>query len=226
MGRNTLTPDEVTTKVLEPKLLEDPATAERRSFNVPSPQPFDDVPNIPFASMDTIPSSLDSSRRRSDSQSCNKELGNTSEDVFEIGTEALKEDSNSESDSLGSNKAASFYIGDDQQMLPQPMSPPLEHTQPPEEPTSPPVSMPLQPSTRRVHISEAPIKKAPVFVPPDGGYGWIVALAACLSNLWIVGFIKSYGVLYLHIRGTFPEASAYQASWLPALLTTLGLLIG
>lgn len=64
------------------------------------------------------------------------------------------------------------------------------------------------------------------FTPPDGGYGWVVALSACFINLWIVGFVKSYGVLYLDVRRTFPEASAYHASWLPSLLSTVGLLIG
>lgn len=64
------------------------------------------------------------------------------------------------------------------------------------------------------------------FTPPDGGYSWVVALAACFINLWIIGFTKSYGVLYVAIREAFPEASAYHISWLPSLLSTVGLLTG
>ncbi|KAK4314823.1 hypothetical protein Pmani_013916 [Petrolisthes manimaculis] len=63
------------------------------------------------------------------------------------------------------------------------------------------------------------------FSPPDGGYGWVIAITACFINMWIVGFIKSYGVLYVEIRNAFPKASTYHVSWLPSLLSTVGLLI-
>ncbi|RXG54926.1 Monocarboxylate transporter 12, partial [Armadillidium vulgare] len=66
----------------------------------------------------------------------------------------------------------------------------------------------------------------PEFIPPDGGYGWIVAFSACVVNFFIVGFIKGYGVLYLALMAKFPNASSYQASWLPVFLSTTGLLIG
>ncbi|KAG7167254.1 uncharacterized protein LOC121868597 [Homarus americanus] len=62
------------------------------------------------------------------------------------------------------------------------------------------------------------------FTPPDGGYGWVVAFSACFINMWIVGFMKSYGVLYVEIRSAFPEASAYHTSWVPSLLSTVGLI--
>uniref|UniRef100_A0A6A7FTT1 Monocarboxylate transporter n=1 Tax=Hirondellea gigas TaxID=1518452 RepID=A0A6A7FTT1_9CRUS len=65
----------------------------------------------------------------------------------------------------------------------------------------------------------------PVFTPPDGGYGWVVVFAACMAQVWIIGFIKSYSVLYVEILAEFPESTAYHASWIPALLTTVGLLI-
>lgn len=78
------------------------------------------------------------------------------------------------------------------------------------------------------NIRESEIKEVQTitFTPPDGGYGWVVALSACFINMWIVGFIKSYGVLYVEIRNAFPEASTYHVSWLPSLLSTVGLLIG
>ncbi|KAA0191873.1 hypothetical protein HAZT_HAZT004621, partial [Hyalella azteca] len=67
-------------------------------------------------------------------------------------------------------------------------------------------------------------KTQPKFVPPDGGYGWVVALASCMANMWIVGFLRSYSVLYLSIINQF-GGTAYRASWIHAMLTTSGLLM-
>ncbi|KAA0191871.1 hypothetical protein HAZT_HAZT004617, partial [Hyalella azteca] len=64
------------------------------------------------------------------------------------------------------------------------------------------------------------------FVPPDGGFGWVIVMAACVVNMWIVGFIKSYSLIYVELKAAFPDASAYHASWIPALLSTIGLLVG
>ena len=35
-----------------------------------------------------------------------------------------------------------------------------------------------------------------VFVPPDGGYGWLVAFGTFLALFWTAGMIKSYGVIF------------------------------
>ena len=35
-----------------------------------------------------------------------------------------------------------------------------------------------------------------MFVPPDGGYGWFVALGTFLALFWTAGMIKSYGVIF------------------------------
>ena len=35
-----------------------------------------------------------------------------------------------------------------------------------------------------------------VFIPPDGGYGWFVALGTFLALFWTAGMIKSYGVIF------------------------------
>ncbi|XP_051160591.1 monocarboxylate transporter 9 [Leptopilina boulardi] len=53
-------------------------------------------------------------------------------------------------------------------------------------------------------------------VPPDGGWGWFVLLAAVMVNLLIPGTVKSFGVLfvvYLEVFSTTPS----EASWIPAL---------
>lgn len=65
-----------------------------------------------------------------------------------------------------------------------------------------------------------------VFTPPDGGYGWVVVMAAFFAQIWIVGFIKCYSMMYIEIIAAFPLSSAYHASWIQAMLTTLGLLFG
>lgn len=109
-------------------------------------------------------------------------------------------------------KVASFYIGGDDGFSPR------------EDKVSSPRSSVVGP--RLVPLDEGDARgKAIEFTPPDGGYGWVVALSACFINVWIVGFVKSYGVLYVEVRNAFPEASAYHASWLPSLLSTVGLLI-
>lgn len=116
-----------------------------------------------------------------------------------------------------SSKAASFYIGGDDGTHARDgrVFSPRES-----------VSSPL-PSVGSPRLSVMAAKTKPIpFTPPDGGYGWVVALSACFINVWIVGFIKSYGVIYVAVRNAFPEASAYHASWLPSLLSTVGLLIG
>lgn len=63
------------------------------------------------------------------------------------------------------------------------------------------------------------------FVPPDGGYGWLVAFAAFLVQFWITGLLKSFGVIYMEIMLLHPTASASIASWIPAILSTLGLVL-
>jgi hypothetical protein len=62
-----------------------------------------------------------------------------------------------------------------------------------------------------------------VFVPPDGGYGWFVALGAFLGLFWCAGFIKSYGVIFSQILAAFPESSVSLASWIPASMTSVAL---
>ncbi len=62
-----------------------------------------------------------------------------------------------------------------------------------------------------------------IFVPPDGGYGWLVTMGAFNALFWTAGMIKSYGVIFDLILTTFPTASVSLAAWIPAAMTTLAL---
>lgn len=131
---------------------------------------------------------------------------------------AVQEDEAGDSDSDDpsqaktlASKTASFYIGGDETRSPPP---PRVGKQNPVTTAAP--AAPWKVPGEGTAVVE--------FTPPDGGYSWVVALAACFINLWIIGFVKSYGVLYVAIREAFPEASAYHISWLPSLLSTVGLL--
>ena len=42
-----------------------------------------------------------------------------------------------------------------------------------------------------------------VFIPPDGGYGWFVALGTFLALFWTAGMIKSYGVIFDRYKQSF-----------------------
>uniref|UniRef100_A0A182QD60 Major facilitator superfamily (MFS) profile domain-containing protein n=1 Tax=Anopheles farauti TaxID=69004 RepID=A0A182QD60_9DIPT len=61
--------------------------------------------------------------------------------------------------------------------------------------------------------------------PPDGGYGWIIVFGAFSVQFWVAGLVKSYGVLYVEIMENFPNASATTASWIPAILSALCLVL-
>ena len=71
---------------------------------------------------------------------------------------------------------------------------------------------------------EEPDKEAEddVFVPPDGGYGWFVALGAFNALFWTAGLVKSYGVLFSEMLSLYPGNIAL-ASWIPAVMTTTAL---
>ncbi|XP_015111078.1 monocarboxylate transporter 13 [Diachasma alloeum] len=53
-------------------------------------------------------------------------------------------------------------------------------------------------------------------VPPDGGWGWLVLIAAVMVNVLIPGTIKSFGVLFVEFLEVF-DASPAAAAWIPAL---------
>ena len=74
-------------------------------------------------------------------------------------------------------------------------------------------------------VEQVPITAitAELFVPPDGGYGWLIALGAFNALFWTAGMVKSYGVIFDLILKTFPESSVTLAAWIPASMTTLAL---
>ncbi|KAH8421278.1 hypothetical protein KR009_012223, partial [Drosophila setifemur] len=53
-------------------------------------------------------------------------------------------------------------------------------------------------------------------VPPDGGWGWLVLLGSCLTNILIPGTIKSFGVLFVEFTEAF-NSTPTKAAWIPAL---------
>ncbi|XP_062561029.1 uncharacterized protein LOC134225183 [Armigeres subalbatus] len=61
--------------------------------------------------------------------------------------------------------------------------------------------------------------------PPDGGYGWVIVFGAFSVQFWVAGLVKSYGVLYVEILENFPNSSATTASWIPAILSALCLVL-
>ena len=63
------------------------------------------------------------------------------------------------------------------------------------------------------------------FVPPDGGYGWMVAAGAFLALFWSAGLVKSYGVIFDEILAAFRGASKSLASWIPAAMVSTALAV-
>ena len=51
---------------------------------------------------------------------------------------------------------------------------------------------------------------AEIFVPPDGGYGWLVAFGAFNALFWTAGMVKSYGVIFDLILETFPGKTIFN----------------
>lgn len=69
------------------------------------------------------------------------------------------------------------------------------------------------------------LSKGSDYTALDGGYGWLVVFGAFSVQFWVTGLVKSYGVLYVEILENFPQASAAVASWIPAILSALCLVL-
>ena len=50
------------------------------------------------------------------------------------------------------------------------------------------------------------------FVPPDGGWGWIVCLTSLWANGTVFGIINTFGIIYVQMREEYAkeEASAIE----------------
>ncbi|XP_059611541.1 monocarboxylate transporter 13 [Phlebotomus argentipes] len=54
---------------------------------------------------------------------------------------------------------------------------------------------------------------------------WLIVFGAFSVQFWVAGLVKSYGVLHVEVMETFPKSSAALASWIPAILSALCLLL-
>ncbi|TFJ95903.1 39S ribosomal protein L20, mitochondrial [Platysternon megacephalum] len=52
--------------------------------------------------------------------------------------------------------------------------------------------------------------------PPDGGWGWLVALAVFLESGLIFGVIRSFGVFFVEFVGHFGELAG-RVSWVTSI---------
>ena len=61
--------------------------------------------------------------------------------------------------------------------------------------------------------------------PPDGGWGWLVCLAAFYCNFIVVGLQTSFGIVYVGMIDTFHD-NASKTSLSGALLSGFSMLVG
>ncbi|XP_055697556.1 monocarboxylate transporter 13 [Phlebotomus papatasi] len=63
--------------------------------------------------------------------------------------------------------------------------------------------------------------------PPDvhNCTSWLIVFGAFSVQFWVAGLVKSYGVLHVEVMETFPQSSAALASWIPAILSALCLVL-
>jgi len=63
-------------------------------------------------------------------------------------------------------------------------------------------------------------------VPPDGGWGWIVAFASFTINFIVDGVCLSYGVFYVELRENFGHDSISKIAFIGSLTTGMCLFMG
>ena len=47
-----------------------------------------------------------------------------------------------------------------------------------------------------------------IFVPPDGGWGWVVCLASLWANGTVFGIINTFGIIYVQMRDQYASEEA------------------
>ena len=55
---------------------------------------------------------------------------------------------------------------------------------------------------------------------PDGGWGWMVVFGCFITHVFLGGFNRSYGIMYMYIRSRF-HTSAAIAAWIGGISTGL-----
>ena len=46
-----------------------------------------------------------------------------------------------------------------------------------------------------------------VFVPPDGGWGWVVCMASLWANGTVFGIINTFGIVYVQMREHYSQGN-------------------
>ena len=49
--------------------------------------------------------------------------------------------------------------------------------------------------------------------PPDGGWGWMCVFGCALMHFLVVGYNRSYGLIYMRLRSRF-DSSAALTAWI------------
>ncbi|XP_034262354.2 monocarboxylate transporter 13-like [Pantherophis guttatus] len=60
------------------------------------------------------------------------------------------------------------------------------------------------------------VRRAVVPAPPDGGWGWVVVLAAFLQSALVFGILRSFGVFFVKFVAHFQELSG-RISWITSI---------
>ena len=64
-----------------------------------------------------------------------------------------------------------------------------------------------------------------MLVGPDGGWGWVIVLAAFVVQFMAGGLVQSFSPLYIALRRYF-NSSAEDTSWVVSILSCLIFLMG
>lgn len=62
-------------------------------------------------------------------------------------------------------------------------------------------------------------------LPPDGGYGWVVMIAACLCSVIVDGLCFSFGIFFTEFINTFESSNAktsFVGSLVPGMYLGMG----
>uniref|UniRef100_A0A8C5SH90 Monocarboxylate transporter 13 n=1 Tax=Laticauda laticaudata TaxID=8630 RepID=A0A8C5SH90_LATLA len=60
------------------------------------------------------------------------------------------------------------------------------------------------------------VRRAVVPAPPDGGWGWVVVLAAFLQSALVFGVLRSFGIFFVEFVAHFQELSG-RISWITSI---------